>query len=192
MKPTIFRLADSSAYRYLAMKITPGKEREAYQRVQAKWTELYPEVPFAGGYQEDVWGNYYTTMNNHAKFWKVIAFMAIVLASLGLYGLITLNVSGRIREFSIRKVMGAGVGSLSYTISKNYILLIVISIAVSAPLTYQLMKAMFDFAYSYHMPITFASVTIGIAILVTVLLATISTQIRKVIKANPVQGLKIE
>lgn len=192
LKPTIFRLSDSSAYRYLAMKIAPGKEREAYQRVQAKWATLYPEVPFSGGYQEDVWGNYYTTMNNHAKFWKVIAFMAIVLASLGLYGLITLNVSGRIREFSIRKVMGAGAGSLTYTISKNYVLLIVISIAVSAPLTYQLMKAMFDFAYSYHMPITFTSVLIGIAILVIVLLATISTQIRKVIKANPVQGLKVE
>ncbi len=192
LKPTIFRVADSSAYRYLAMKIMPGKEREAYQQMQSKWSELYPEVPFAGGYQEDVWGNYYTTMNNHARFWKVIAFMAIVLASLGLYGLITLNVSGRIREFSIRKVMGAGAGSLSFTISKNYLLLIVISIAISAPLTFELMKAMFDFAYNYHMPITFTSVLIGIAILVIVLLATISTQIRKVVKANPVQGLKVE
>ncbi|NOS91683.1 MAG: FtsX-like permease family protein [Cyclobacteriaceae bacterium] len=192
LKPSIFRVADSSAYRYLAMKIAPRQEREAYQRVQAEWAALYPEVPFAGGYQEDVWGNYYTTMNNHAQFWNVIALMAIVLASLGLYGLITLNVSGRIREFSIRKVMGAGAGSLSFTISKNYILLIVISIAISAPLTYQLMIAMFDFAYSYHMPITFTSVLIGIAILVIVLLATISTQIRKVIKANPVKGLKVE
>ena len=192
LKPTIFRVADSSAYRYIVMKIAPGQEQEAYQQVQAKWSQLYPEVPFAGGYQEDVWGNYYTTMNNHARFWKLIAFMAIVLASLGLYGLITLNVSGRVREFSIRKVMGAGAASLAFTISKNYILLIVGSIAISAPITFQLMKAMFDFAYSYHMPITFTGVAIGIFILVAVLLATISTQIRKVIKANPVQGLKVE
>ncbi len=192
VKPTIFKLADTSTYRYMSMKIAAGQEREAYQELQTKWAELYPEVPFAGGYQEDVWGNYYATMSNHAQFWKVIALMAIVLASLGLYGLVTLNVSGRVREFSIRKVMGAGAGSLSFAISKNYIILIAISIAISAPITFQLMKAMFDFAYSYHMPITFTGVAIGIFILAVVLLATISTQVRKVIKANPVQGLKVE
>jgi ABC-type antimicrobial peptide transport system permease subunit len=192
VKPTIFKLADTSTYRYMSMKIAAGQEREAYQELQTKWAELYPEVPFAGGYQEDVWGNYYATMSNHAQFWKVIALMAIVLASLGLYGLVTLNVSGRVREFSIRKVMGAGAGSLSFAISKSYIILIAIAIAISAPITFQLMKAMFDFAYSYHMPITFTGVAIGIFILAVVLLATISTQVRKVIKANPVQGLKVE
>ena len=192
IKPTIFKLADTSAYRYLTMNIMPGQEREAYQQVQTKWAELYPEVPFAGGYQEDVWGNYYSTISNHAQFWKVIALIAITLASLGLYGLITLNVSGRVREFSIRKVMGAGSGSLTYAIAKKYILLILIAIAISAPITFQLMKIMFDFAYRYHMPITFTGVAIGIFILVVVLLATISTQVRKVIKANPVQGLKVE
>ena len=67
----------------------------------------FPDTPFLGGYQEDVWGMYFTEIDIHGKVWRGIATIAIILASLGLYGLVTLNVSGRVREFSIRKVLGA-------------------------------------------------------------------------------------
>jgi hypothetical protein len=93
VNPTIFRLA--------------GAEQDAYLSLQNQWAELFPEIPFQGGYQEDVWGNYFAELGIYSRVWHVFAFIVVLLASLGVYGLMTLNVAGRIREFSIRKVLGA-------------------------------------------------------------------------------------
>src|SRR5205807_460213 len=108
MRPTIFRVADKDQYRYLSLQVRPGSQNKTYKTLQARWAELYPENPFSGGYQEDTWGSYYEELGVHARVWRAIAFTAILLVCLGLYGLVKLNIAGRVREFSIRKVLGAG------------------------------------------------------------------------------------
>jgi putative ABC transport system permease protein len=192
IKPLIIRLADKEDYRFLSVKVQPSAQHESYKSLQQAWAGLYPETPFNGGYQEDVWGGYYAFIANHGKVWRVFATVAILLASLGLYGLITLNVSGRVREFSIRKVLGAGVASLTTNIGRQYLLLFSIAILVGAPLSYFAIKTVFDYAYRYHMPVTFSGVAVSIVLLIIILVITVSTQIRKVMRANPVDGLKVE
>lgn len=192
MNPAIFKLADKSEYRYLTVKVRPESEKKAYQHLQAKWSQLFPETPFDGGYQEDVWGGYFMEMKIHGIVWRVIAFIAISLAALGLYGLVTLNVAGRVKEFSIRKVLGAGVKSIAFNIYKQYALLFTIALIVGAPISYRLIKLVFDTSYEYHMPVDYSGATIAVIILISVLLITISTQIRKVVKTNAVNGLKVE
>lgn len=192
VNPTIFRVAERTDYRYLSMKVKSGSEMETYQALQTAWAALYPETPFQGGHQEDIWGSYFDEINTHATFWKGIAFIAVLLASLGLYGLMTLNVSGRVREFSIRKVLGAGLRNIAGSITKQYVYLFLLALAVGAPVSFKLMEILFDLAYTYHMPIDLSGVAIAVAILIGVLLATVSTQVRKVSKSNPVEGLKVE
>ncbi len=192
VKPTLFKVAEKKDYRYLSMKVKPGTEAETYQVLQKRWAELFPDSPFNGGYQEDVWGGYYAEIGIHGHVWRVFASVAVLLACLGLYGLVTLNVSGRVREFSIRKVLGAGVKDIAANITNQYLILFAIALAAGAPLSYFMLRIIFDIAYAYHMPVTFWLVSIAVPILTLVLLTTISTQIRKVLKANPVNGLKVE
>jgi len=190
--PTMFRVAEKENYRYLSMKIMSGKEDEAYEALEAKWAELFPELPFNGGHQEDVFGNYFEEIGNHAKFMKAVAFIAVMLAALGLYGLVTLNVTGRVREFSIRKVLGAELMNIANNITKQYILLFLIALSIGGPLSYFLMEALMDSVYEYHIPMTVSGVMIAVVLLIFVLLLTVSTQVGKVSKANPVIGLKVE
>jgi len=192
MRPTIFRVADKDQYRYLSLQVRPGSEHKTYKTVQARWAELYPEAPFSGGFQEDVWGTYYEELGVHATVWRVIAFMAILLVSLGLYGLVKLNIAARVREFSIRKVLGAGFRNIADNIMRQYILLLIIALALGIPLSYTMGKMVLEFAYVYHMPISFSSVVLAVSILILIVLITLSTQIRKVLRANPVEGLKAE
>jgi len=192
MRPTIFKVANREDYRYLSMRVKAGSEKQTYTELQTQWTKLFPEIPFQGGYQEDVWGGYYEEIGVHAKVWQVVALITVILASLGLYGLITLNVAGRVKEFSIRKVLGAGVKNLVTVITSQYVLLFAIALIIAAPVSYYLMGLMFETAYEYHKPITYSSVIIAIVILILVLLMTVSTQLRKVVKTNPVNGLKAE
>ncbi len=192
IKPIMMRIAEKDNYRYLSVRATAGSQPETYKALQKAWAELYPETPFDGGYQEDTWGSYYNSISNHGTVWRVFAIVAILLASLGLYGLISLNVAGRVREFSIRKVLGAGLFSLSKNIGRQYAVLFVIAILVGGPASFYIMRFILDFAYTYHMPVTPTGTLISVAILISVLAFTVSTQIRKVAQSNPVDGLKVE
>ncbi len=192
MNPTIFRVADNGNYRYLSMKVRPSSENKTYKVIQARWAELYPEIPFEGGYQEDVWGDYYQQMDKGAAALREIASVAILLVSLGLYGLVKLNTAGRVREFSIRKVLGAGTRDIAYSITRQYIVLLAIALILGAPVSYALIKPFLDTFFTYHMPVNYSGVVIAVAILILVVLIRVSTQIRKVLRSNPVNGLKVE
>ena len=78
LHPSIFSVADKRNYRYLSMKVRSGSEIKTYKALQAKWAELFPEVPFEGGFQEDVWGNYFQEIGNHGKVWTVFASLQFV------------------------------------------------------------------------------------------------------------------
>ncbi|HYC85321.1 MAG TPA: ABC transporter permease [Chryseosolibacter sp.] len=192
VNPTIFRVAEKESYRYLSVRVRAGSEKKNAKALQSAWSQLYPEIPFDGGFQEDVWGNYFEQLEIHANVWRGMASIAMILATLGLYGLVRLNVTARIKEFCIRKVLGAGIASIAGNIASQYLLLFVTGFAIGAPVSHYLMKVFFDRIYTYHIPVTYFGVSVSIAILILVLLATVSTQIRKVAKANPVDGLKFE
>ncbi|MBD0260951.1 MAG: hypothetical protein ICV83_34965, partial [Cytophagales bacterium] len=192
VRPTIFRVAPEAGYRYLSLRVRPGAEAKAYGALQVEWAALFPETPFAGGHQEDVWGNYFEAIGIHCLVWRVFACIAVSLAGLGLYGLVTLNVAGRIREFSIRKVLGAGVRNLAGNITHPYVVLFGVALVLGAPVSHGLMKRLIETAYPYHMPVNYAGVVTAVGVLVGVLGLTVLTQVGKVAQANPVTGLKAE
>jgi ABC-type antimicrobial peptide transport system permease subunit len=192
VRPLIFRTADKEDYRYLSMKVRPGAELKTYKALQAEWAGLFPEVPFVGGYQQDVWGGYLEFVQVHGRVWRVIAGIAVALATLGLYGLMTLNIAGRVREFSIRKVLGAGVTNIASLITRQYVVLFGIALTISAPAGYFLSQFVLEVAYTYHMQIDYSGAIVGTILLVLVLLTTLATQVRKVSKDNVVEGLKVE
>jgi putative ABC transport system permease protein len=192
VRPVIFTLADKKDYRYLSVQVKAGSEIKIQKALQASWAKLFPEIPFAGGHQEDVWGFYYEQIRIYKLVWTVFAVIAVLLSTLGLYGLVRLNVQGRTKEFSIRKVLGAGLKNIAASVVSPYVILFAAAIVIGAPLGYISGKALIEFAYVYHAPITFSAVAVAAAIVIFVLLLTVSTQVGKVLKANPVDGLKVE
>jgi putative ABC transport system permease protein len=192
MEPTVFNVADEKDYRFLTIHVKSGTETQTYASLQKQWAKLYPEIPFLGGHQEDVWSGYFSSLDKSVSFNSIIAFIAVMLASLGLYGLVTLNVSGRVREFSIRKTLGAGLHNLAGIIMKQYVLLTIAALAIGAPISYVFTKAYLDMLFSYSMPMGYSGSIVSVLILVVVLLAVVATQIRRVSGANPVEGLKVE
>jgi ABC-type antimicrobial peptide transport system permease subunit len=105
---------------------------------------------------------------------------------------VTLNVSGRVREFSIRKTLGAELRNIAGIIIKQYVPLTTIAILFGAPLSYVFAKAYLDMLFAYPMPMSISGIVIAIIILIIVLLSVVSTQVLRVSKASPVNGLKVE
>lgn len=192
MRSTIFKVADREDYRYLSMRVRSGSEKETYEVLQAQWAALFPETPFQGGHQEDIFSWYFENVDTAERFMQVVAFIAVLLASLGLYGLVMLNVSGRVKEFSIRKILGAGIKNITANITKQYMILSAVALIIGAPVSYVLTKAHLNMLYAYPMPMSYSGVALSMVMLIFVLLAVVSIQITKVSTSNPVDGLKVE
>ena len=190
MLPSIFTVANQQDYQFLSMRVKNGSQKETLEALKAKWATLLPDIPFQGGYQKDVWGRFFQQVDTQENFSKVVAMIAVMLASLGLYGLVTLNVSGRVKEFSIRKVLGATLNNIAATITRQYLILAIVAMVLGAPLSYLLITALISMMYAYPLPVSYSGVAISVTILILILLATVSTQVIKVAKSNPVSGLK--
>lgn len=190
--PTIFTVAAQDDYRYLTMQVRNGAEQEAYEFIETHWGQLFPEIPFQGGYQEDVWVGFYEELAIMKKFSRAIAIVFVLLASLGLYGLVKLNISGRIREFSIRKTLGANVKNIASNIFSQYVLLSIAAVVFGAPIGHIMITALMDMMFPDPRPFGFSGAALSAIILVLVLILVISTQIRKISRSNPVDGLKVE
>ncbi len=192
IKPTIFRMADPSEYQFLTVRVNAGAETQAYEKLQTEWASLFPEIPFDGAYQEDVWGNFSEDMRNGDRFWRALALIVVSIAGLGLYGLVTLNVSGRTKEFSIRKVLGAELRNIFSNITRQYRLVFLVVMITAAPASYYLVAMIFDTFFVYYMPLDYSFFIFSGGILMLVLLTVVGTQLKRLSNANPVEGLKIE
>lgn len=190
--PMVFSQVNEGGLRFLTASITPGQDIKVYDEMESAWDELYPEIPFDGGLQADIWDGYFTMIGNFARFNKAVASIAVALALLGLYGLMTLNISGRIKELSIRKTLGANLMHLSKIMSKQYFVLTIVSICIGAPLGYFFTMMQLGLVFAYPLPMGAYRVIIPIIILVVSLIAVIITQVVRVGRFNPVKGLRSE
>lgn len=192
IRPTFFSLADDDQFRFLSIKVEEGTRSEVYDFMREQWMEVFPSTPFRGGYQSGVFNGYFDYLDSSAEFMRSLALVTIILATLGLYGLITLNISGRIREFSIRKVLGAKLKHVTVLLARQYLWLVLTAILIGAPAGYFLVETLFDTVFAYHMPMNYSGLVVSVTLLIAVLLFTIYTQVRKLANTNPSQGLKVE
>ena len=192
VRPALFKKAAKDDYRFLTMRLREGANDNALKALQNNWATLYPEIPFQGGYQQDVWTNYFESVDRSREFTNIVAAVAVLLASMGLYGLVTLNVSGRVKEFSIRKTLGAGVPSFTGLILRQYLTLTLVSLILGIPASYLFTKAYLNMLFAYPMPMGYSGSVIAVFLLTGVLLLVILSQVRKVSQLNPVEGLKAD
>jgi hypothetical protein len=82
--------------------------------------------------------------------------------------------------------------NITTNITGQYMMLFATALLIGVPLSYFLIKVLIEAAYVYHMPVTFSGAAIAASTLVLVFLITVATQIKTVIKSNPVDGLKME
>ena len=133
----------------------------------------------------------YTTEQQTGRLSITFSILAIVIACLGLFGLVTYAAEQRTKEIGIRKVLGANVQNILNMLSKDFLKMVIVSLIIAFPIAWWAMtKWLQDFAYRVDIGwwvFGFAAlITIGIALL------TISFQAIKAAVANPVKSLRTE
>jgi len=192
IEPVFIRLEDKD-YRYLAARVNDEDNIiSVFEEVESTWGKLYPELPFRGDYQTQLYADYFTNVNGHKGIMVSVAVIAMILSCFGLYGLVSLNVAGRRKEFSVRKVLGARIVSIASAVSSHFLVFLSAALIVGAPLSYYLIALLLDVIYTYHMPMSILPVMIAVGLIILTVLVTVSTHITRVNTMNPVEGLRMD
>jgi putative ABC transport system permease protein len=189
--PYGFFLNNQPFYSYLLVHAKGGNVSRLLHMIGKTWRSLNPNEPFEYSFLDEDFQKNYATEDRRAAMVAFFTTIAILISCLGLFGLAAFSAEQRRKEISIRKVLGASVGSLVGLLSKDFIKLVVIALCIAAPMGWYFMnKWLEDFAYRIQMGWWMFAVAGIFAILIA--FATISLHAMKAAMTNPTKNLRTE
>jgi putative ABC transport system permease protein len=175
----------------ISVRIKANDVSNVIEQIRNKWKASVTSQPFDYSFMDEDFNRWYTTEQRTAQIFITFAALAIVIACLGLFGLITYAAEQRVKEIGIRKVLGANVLSIVQMISRDFLKLVLIALAVAFPVAWWAMNQWLqDFAYRITIEWWVFAVAGLLALLIA--LVTVSAQSIKAAMANPVKSLRTE
>ena len=155
------------------------------------WKTAFPKGVFEVNFLDQKLDAQYKTESRLYDLFKIFSALAMLISCLGLWGLVAFAAEQRVKEIGIRKVLGASVPNLVGLLTKDFIILVVISIVIASPLAYWGMHSWLkEFAFRIDIGWTVFVVAATAALLIAVL--TVSVQAIRAAISNPVKSLRSE
>ncbi len=191
IEPIAIALADTTYLSSILIRLTPGRIPESLKIVETAWHQLIPDYPLEYTFIDQDYDNLFRSEAKLMRLLGSFTILTLIIACLGLYGLSAYSTERRTNEVGIRKVMGAGTGSVIYLMAREFLLLVLIAIIIALPAGYYLVgKLLGQFAFHVNRdPVVFILIALG-AIIIAVL--TVSFQSFKASGINPAEALKVD
>jgi putative ABC transport system permease protein len=186
LNPHLHRI-DKIAY----VKLPTGKFQEKIQFVEKTWKEIFPNVGFDYWFVSDEFNRMYLTESRVSSLAKSFAILASIITALGIFGLASYTAEQKTKEVGIRKVLGAQVEQVVVMFLWVFLKVFIIASVLAVPAAYFLADHWLkDFAYRSPInPFIFVASLTGL-LLITLL--TVSYEIAKAARTNPVTSLRSE
>jgi putative ABC transport system permease protein len=193
-QPTLFYFYPQFAYAAstIMYRIAPGvNTQDAIAKLSPIFNKYNPASPYVYRFADDDYAAKFSLETLISKLAGLFAALAIFISCLGLFGLAAYTAEQRTKEIGIRKVLGASVSQVWLLLSKDFIVLVLISCVIASPVAFYYMHDWLQ-QYNYRITISpFVFVIAGIAAIVITII-TVSFQAIKAAIANPVKSLRTE
>jgi putative ABC transport system permease protein len=178
---------------YLSAQIVPSQKEQTIASIESIWKKLDPVHTIDYKMMDEEIDDAYRQagMQDVLVIVGYIAFLAVVLACLGMLGMAMYATKVRVKEVGVRKVMGASVADVVFLLSKSFMTLIGVAVVIGTPASFFL-GSMFLDLYAYKIEITPLLIGSGIMIIVGLGLVIICSQTVKAAVSNPVDSLRYE
>jgi len=189
--PLILRLGEKSDYGNALVRTKPGQTKQALASLELLCKQLNPSYQFSYYFSDEEYQKLYDNEQVISKLSNVFASLAIIISCLGLLGLAMFTAEQRVKEIGIRKVLGAGLGSLFSLLSTEFLILVGIALLIASPLAWYGMNKWLQ-NYAYHTKVEWWIFVLAAIVSLLITLATISFQTIKAALVNPVKSLRSE
>lgn len=191
IEPAAYRMSDWAGG-IVSLKLNPAQSaQEALEKIRAVFKEYAPGLPFDYKFADQQYAKKFDHEVRIGKLALVFTILAILISCLGLFGLASFMAKKRTKEIGIRKVIGASVFDLWKMMSKEFVMLVIISCLIAMPTAFYFLKNWLE-NYPYRTSISWWMLTAAGAGALVIALLTVSYQAIKAATANPVNSLRSE
>jgi len=191
VRPSVFRLYNE-AQNFIILKINPViSAREALNKIEMVFKQFNRDQPFEYKFVDEEYAKKFGNEERISKLAGFFAILAIFISCLGLFGMASFMAEQRTKEIGIRKVVGASVFNVWKLLSKEFVVLVIISCFIAIPVAYYYMHGWLQ-NYKYRTEITWYVFAAAIGGALAITLLTVSFQAIKAAIANPVKSLRTE
>ena len=192
VEPVFIHVAAEDRYKFLAVHIEEGHLNDVSNELRSAWGKLAPDDPYEGKFQDDVFQQFFSSNRSNNKIMITISIVALALATMGLYGLMSYNLTRRLREFSIRQIFGASMSHILREMNRDYAWIVITAFVIAAPLGWYSVSQMITAAYPEYIPIPAWPFLLTAGLMVATVVATVATQLGRLRTAKPAETLKNE
>ncbi len=191
IRPSLFHLAREQA-NVIILKLNPHKSaRESLAKIEATFLKYSPEMLPEFKFVDDEYARKFRQEEQIGKLATIFAILAIFISCLGLFGLASFVAEQRTKEIGVRKVLGATVANLWQMLSKDFVVLVIISCVIATPIAYYSMNEWLQ-KYTYRTEISWWIFAVSAAGALMITLFTVSFQAIKAALMNPMKSLRSE
>ena len=189
--PLQFSLNEPRFISKFFVRLQPDRTKEGMAAIETAYNELRPgriaEVSFLD--------NYIDAQYKQAERWSRIIDLAsiitMLIAASGIFGLTAINLMNRMKEMGIRKVLGAGLGSLLWILNRQNLALLLIAMAVASPMWYYFASTWID-SFAYHIPLGWGIYVLATVLCIFIVILTIGFHSFRANRINPTELLRHE
>ncbi len=187
----LFRYAGEAPQQLYSVRISGADVRGTVESIEAHWKDAYGERPFNFYFLDDHYNTQYKAESQFGSIFGIFSGLAILVACMGLFGLASYMTSLRMKEVSIRKVLGASFSELWLLLTNDFVKLVGLAILIAIfPIWYFMNNWLNNFAN--RIDLSWWLFALPALILLVIAIGTISYHTFSTIHSNPAQTLKDE
>jgi len=176
---------------YVYVKTSSGLFSNAHKSVEKIWKKVNPNLPFEYHYQAGVFDNYFNGFVQVSQVTGAASIIMVVICISGIFGLALLILGKKMKEISVRKVLGAGIGTIIYLINREFLYAIGFALLFGVPLSWWLTGILFG-VIAPESGVSILPLILSFTSLITMTAISISWHIFKAHTSNPTKYLKDE
>ncbi len=179
------------ATQLLSVKLAGGDVENGLAYVEDKWAEFGGNHPFEYQFLDERIEEQYEEEKTLLTIFGYFSALSILIAALGLFALTSFTVQQRMKEFSVRKVLGARVSDLGSLLSREFVILLGVALVLISPVAYYAIATWLE-NFSYRINVPLYSFLLAVVLTLLITMATIGYHILWLARANPARTLRME
>lgn len=187
--PMIFRVEIASSAN-ISIQLT-GNTREALSQIEKKYKADFPDDPFSFYFLDDFYNSQYQAEQQFGKLFSMFSVLAVLIGCLGLWGLASFITIYRLKEISIRKMLGASINSIIYLLTGQFLKPLLIAGIVVLPIVWFGVNSWLE-NFPYRINFSIDLFLVPLSVLVIIAWVTVCVQTIQAATTNPVASLKCE
>ena len=191
IKPLIIDVKEYERFGVILIRTLPGNIEETLAKIEESYLSINPHYPFDYQFVDQEFQRLYESETQVAQLSNIFALLAIIISCVGLFGSAMFTAQQRVKEISIRKILGASFGQIVASFSREFLVLIGVAFLIAVPISWLLMYSWLQ-GFAYRIDLAWWIFALAGIVALVIAFLSICSQSVKVATLNPVDGLKEE